>query len=1600
MSAEKNLNEVPFDYDSNSKDRRSSDKIPFFNGTETGYPFWKTKIKAFTPTQKLEYKKHHSVKGMMTNAISHDEYLKIGDKRTAKSIWDSLKSKYEGNKQVKEAKANLLVHQYELFKMKDGEDIETMFSRFQILVSGLQVLDKSYTEADHVRKVLRSLPPEWRPKVTAFQESKDLDTVSLESLVSSLKSHEMELMTDESTKKLKGIALSTKSSSKALKAKVIVSDEEASEEGHEMDSDEEEEMVLMAARVSQWAKRSKKYAGKFGGSSKKVGASKDKKEEQNKCFKCNKPGHFIADCPENLSKTSKRTSNKERYKSKLKKGFLATWDDLDQESDSDGEEEANLALMATASDQENSEHEADSVSEDEDEVLAKLSRSELIDSLKDALKLLTKKAGECKVLKKAYNNLTEKANEIIEQNESLKSRNEFMETHYVLDDKVPPEHEFALQEFLINGMKRSKIASLIYHVSRNRGEGLGFSRFKDNPLSSKSSNIDKSKPKVVFVKSQSEVPNESASNRTSKPEAQKSKTLKDKTSEPKIFKPQANVKSKEALTHSRTKLKSYTKPKNFSTRVVNSRGSDRSFKQRPPGPVKTNTKGPIKIWVPKSQIIFASGLHTKKAKAAMLVPGQWLLTTYDGRKAYVPNPDSERGRYCGIWRQSKREDHWYCGFVVKFDKEACTVIRDSDKSIVFRGLRKGNVYKINLSELTEQKIVCLLSVNDEKWVWHQRLGHANWRLISKLSKLNLVKGLPNLNYHSDALCGPCQIGKISKTSFKPKNVVSTSRPLELLHIDLFGPVSTASINGKKYGLVIVDDYSRWTWVKFLRVKDDAYDVFSIFCTQVQNEKGLKILKVRSDHGGEFENEPFATFCEDHGIVHEFSAPRTPQQNGVIERKNRSLQEMARTMMHETKLAKHFWAEAVNTACYIQNRIYIRPLLNITTYELFKGRKPNISYFHQFGCTCYILNNKAYKRKFDAKACKGIFIGYSERSKAYRVYNSETNTVEESIHVRFDDKEPDSKMSEQDNSYAGVPYQYTNTEPEKASEAVEASEAVLEEDAEEASQLEASQEHDDTSEEDTQPSADVDEAPRRKFKYRSSHPEDLILGNKESPRRTRSDYQQLDSLLGLISMIEPKNVDEALTDDGWIVAMQDELNQFQRNDVWDLVPRPAHKNIIGTKWVFRNKMNEQVARLEAIRLLLSYAVNNGITLYQMDVKSAFLNGVISEEVYVKQPPGFEDLKNPDYVYKLKKSLYGLKQAPRAWYERLSNFLLENGFQKGQIDNTLFRKTSKKDILIIQIYVDDIIFGSTNASLCKSFSKLMQDEFEMSMIGELKFFLGIQINQGKDGTYIHQSKYTKELLKKFNLEDCKIMSTPMHPSSSLSKEEIGSKVDQKLYRGMIGSLLYLTASRPDILYSVCLCARFQSDPREPHLTAVKRIFRYLKGTTNLGLLYKKSLDSKLVGFCDADYAGDKIERKSTSGNCQFIGENLISWASKRQTTIALSTAEAEYISAAKCCTQLLWMKYQLEDYNIAESSIPLYCDNTAAIHLSKNPILHSRAKHIEIKHHFIRDHVQKGTIDIQFIDTEHQWADIFTKPLAIERFDFIKKNLNMHYISEEN
>jgi len=369
-------------------------------------------------------------------------------------------------------------------------------------------------------------------------------------------------------------------------------------------------------------------------------------------------------------------------------------------------------------------------------------------------------------------------------------------------------------------------------------------------------------------------------------------------------------------------------------------------------------------------------------------------------------------------------------------------------------------------------------------------------------------------------------------------------------------------------------------------------------------------------------------------------------------------------------------------------------------------------------------------------------------------------------------------------------------------------------------------------------------------------------------------------MAMISHLEPKSINGAIVDDSWIEAMKEELSQFERNKVWNLVPNNQGKIIIGTRWVFRNKLDEEgkivrkkarlvaqvynqqegidydepfapVARLEAIIILLAYVAYKSIKLFQMDVKSAFLNGFRNEEVYVSQPPGFINEEKHNHVFKLTKALYSLKQTPRAWYDRLSTFLIENEFSRGKFDTTLFRKTHESDLVIVQVYVDDITFGATKEKMCEEFFNLMQSKFEMRKMGELGFFLTLQIKQHPNEIFISQEKDVKDILKKYKMNEAKIMVSPVHQSSSLDKNDSGKSISEKKCRGMIGSLLYLTASRPDIVFAIGLCARFQTCAKESHLTAVKRIFRYLVGTADLGLWYKKGSSFDLVAYCDADY-----------------------------------------------------------------------------------------------------------------------------------------------------
>jgi hypothetical protein len=560
--------------------------------------------------------------------------------------------------------------------------------------------------------------------------------------------------------------------------------------------------------------------------------------------------------------------------------------------------------------------------------------------------------------------------------------------------------------------------------------------------------------------------------------------------------------------------------------------------------------------------------------------------------------------------------------------------------------------------------------------------------------------------------------------------------------------------------------------------------------------------------------------------------------------------MARTMLDEYKTPDQFWAEVINTACYSINRLYLHRILKKTSYELLTGKKPNVSYFRIFGSKCFILIKRGRNSKFAPKAVQGSLLGYVSNTRAYRVFNKSTRLVEVSCDIVFDETNGSQveqvDLDELDDEEApcvalrnmsiGDVCPKESEEPPQAqdqpSSSMQASPPIQNED--QAQEEEEDQDNEPPQEEDIDQGGDDDNEdkeddqeirdqrlphPRVHQAIQRDHPVNSILGDIHKGVTTRSRVAHFVNI-SFVSSIEPYRIEDALRDLDWVVTMQEELNNFTRNEVCHLVPRP-NQNVVGNKWVFRNKQDEHgvvtrnkarlvakgysqvegldfdetyapIARLESIRILLAYATYHGFKLYQMDVKNAFLNGPIKEEVYVEQPLGFEDSEYPNHIYKLSKVLYELKQAPRAWYECLRNFLITNGFKVGKVDPTLFTKTIAKDLFICQIYVDDIIFGSTNKSTCEEFSRIMIQKFEMSMMGELKYFLGFQIKQLQEGTFISKTKYIQDILKKYGMNNAKPIKTPMGTNGHLDLDTGGISVDQKLSRSMIGSLLYLCAS----------------------------------------------------------------------------------------------------------------------------------------------------------------------------------------------------------------
>ncbi|KAJ9560760.1 hypothetical protein OSB04_005920 [Centaurea solstitialis] len=1028
---------------------------------------------------------------------------------------------------------------------------------------------------------------------------------------------------------------------------------------------------------------------------------------------------------------------------------------------------------------------------------------------------------------------------------------------------------------------------------------------------------------------------------------------------------------------------------------------------------------------------------------------------------------------------------------ILFNDEECMILSPEFKivdenMILLRAPRKNNVYCLDLEDVSSKSCLnCLWSKASlsESSLWHRRMCHMNFKNMNKLVKGNLVRGLPAKEFSCDDHCVSCLKGKQHKSTHKSKEINTISAPLQLLHMDLFGPTNVMSIGKKSYCLVIVDDYSRFTWVFFLRTTDETSGLIKPFVIRVENKTNLKVKFIRSDNGTEFKNADLNSFCEAKGIERQYSAPRTPQQNGVAERRNRTLIEAARTMLVDSKLPITFWAEAVNTACYVQNRVLIVKSKGKTPYELFEKKKPFIGFLKPFGFPCTILNTKSQLGKFDSKSEDGFLVGYSSQSKALRVFNSSSRIIEESDNVECNENTPNVRGTDPNwlfdidsltnslNMSSAVetgsktdksketrkpfvmfpmptvdPIEFCHEEEEPEPEKEDDVDIGPKEPRENQSEKEKELEKETTlnlpvtlQEEDADGSQSLDmsiidpqithqedyidnshsselnvtnlnedgegyesnlgvnlpEEPLHLTRTQKNHPSSLVIGDIQSPMITRKQSKDLDfqnphsaMFSCFLSQTEPKKVFDAMKDPSWIEAMQEELLQFVLQHVWDLTDLPKGHRAIGTKWIFRNKKDKggiviknkarlvaqgytqeegidyddvfaPVARIEAIRLFLAFASYKQFWVYQMDVKSAFLYGKIEEEVYVCQPPGFEDPRFPDKVYKLRKALYGLHQAPRAWYDTLSTYLLENQFERGVIDKTLFIKKKRLDLLLVQIYVDDIIFGSTKEEMCKEFEDLMHKRFKMSSMGELTFFLGLQVKQKEDGILIKQSKYVKDMLTKFGFLDAKSASTPMETQKQLTADVEGEEVDVHQYRSMIGSLMYLTASRPDIMFAVSVCARFQVRPKDYHLQAVKRIFRYLKGQPRLGLWYPYESPFELLAYTDTDYGGASLDRKSTSGGCQFWVQDL-------------------------CHGSVLWIQNQMLDYGITFLNTPVYIDNNSAISIVNNPVKHSKTKHIEIKYHFIRDSNEKKLIQVLKVHTDYQYADLFTKAFDVGRF----------------
>lgn len=968
--------------------------------------------------------------------------------------------------------------------------------------------------------------------------------------------------------------------------------------------------------------------------------------------------------------------------------------------------------------------------------------------------------------------------------------------------------------------------------------------------------------------------------------------------------------------------------------------------------------------------------------------------------------------------------------ITTFDKKAA-VIKNKQGEVMMRAMQEDNLYLFTSS--SKNGAVHLLNDSSRMATWHNRFGHLNFQCLKEIKEKELVIGMDVKNMSVNINCDTCNMAKIHVLPFPQNSERATQSVLELVHSDVCGPMNVSSLGGNKYFVTFIDDYSRKIFIYFMHAKNEVFDKFKLFKSYVECQTGKKIKALRSDNGTEYVNRQFTEYLNTCGIKRQLTVPYTPQQNGVAERANRTIVEMAKSMLIHAKLEEFLWAEAVSTASYLRNRCPSKALMGATPFEIWQNRKPSVKHLRVFGSRAFALD-KTRKSKFQAKGKEYIFVGYSSTAKAYRLYDREKRIIVARRDVKFVEGEFESKkctISEQNNDFATniihlesniqVPEQQRPAMPmvvEQSSNSYDSCDSGEEEE----EFVSASDEKQILTEEEIVPDVQEQEsnAPRRG----PGRPKIIRSGKSGRPRK------QYNSLNYIEDIETPQCVGDALRGEhaqDWKTSMQKEYDALISNNTWTLCDLPPGQKAIGSKWVFRVKRDKEgniqkfksrlvaqgcgqkmgvnysetfspVIRYETIRMLFAIAAEKQLCMHQVDISNAYLNGRLQEEVYMRQPQNFIDEKHPNKVLKLQKAIYGLKQSGRVWNDTLDEVLKSIGFKRSKNEACLYAKQQQQQHSYIAVYVDDLIIISYDENEISAIKRKIANKFDIHDGGQLNYFLGMEIQREstRGSISLCQKQFIINLLDKYGMQNCRPAATPLDPGYKMGcRNENCVKVNITQFQSLIGSLMYLAVlSRPDILHTVSKLSQRNTDPHSEDETAAKHVLRYLSATVDLKITYSKS-GEQVMGFADADWANDLSDRKSYSGYAFFLGGSAFSWTSAKQSVVAMSSTEAEYVALSTAAKEAVYLRRLLLEIGWSlDGPITICGDNISSHHIAKNPVHHKRTKHIDIKYHFVREKVECNEIILEYVPTDKNVADVLTKGLCKQKQQNFTKLLGLN------